>query len=1724
MLAASLGADSPSEEPAPSLDLVFGFSRRQEHWHWLGVAVLAGDGSPRIKGNGAKLGKKALRRLATSPGKKQVTAGKAVAHIDRCLKSGTDPSEIDFSQIQGLSSWEGAALRYALVLLTGSSQLKPTYESASGAHANSRQLPTLWFGIPVHSVRTNGPDLPLEDLYDEPALIRVPNNDESGEKGPDAVTGSPIYEQWLAESCHTVHLAGALLPGTQRTFARGEVLSLVCALAATWSDREATEAIRLCALAYALSLLTGSSRRSVVSAMARLALRPQDQNENWLSAEAFRVRIPHHQAFGKPVPRSQPSLLPTSTEFWLPLPSLIRSALADLGKFGPTISSLTEHGWNAHFELLKQRLEGAAPRFSEARLRHVMPVAIWINSGDTVRTQMISGQLLDHPSAALHYYAFSVRELVQSYLAGIKSWLPDDWGVASPSFGEADEALIGAPNAAICDDALRSAVAALLQSDQRRAKSLDDLVDSYNRLVGITVAMFAAATAHRLTYHLGMLRLGDFILDLPVPRSPGDTADSSTSCALTIFADKLTDNGLVYRVAAVPPMLKKQILELMAAIRNLRGAFASSLYGRRSAESLARIEAGQASLFQVIDRQHRKGQAAAYRVRRFRRRDLRILWPELQIPVEHLRHRFTTIARRNGLVPDDLRRQMGHSIEAVPFGSTDPDSAMEFVRRASGPIEAALRGDGWETIRLNAREDSVPAVPSSSCAEVLHIEEAILGHAARRWARFRHLIGTQRNQRRPEVVAIIDQLTSRSEGEGAGSEPQSVQSSSKRDRIATQLAKSCSEPVMQPEMSKILRTWARSQKRSGRWNAPLPSMSFRKRVEPPLITPAATRAYATASRLLSFAESQDLTSGKDAKSVTSEMLVLAVIELSIRGGLTSADRLLRCIRALGNAQQYGTNSDQVVVPLGEVLQINEASGIQPATSGDKHEAAEGFLLTGVLALLSLGWRSRGIDASSVTAQDLLDACADRVPKTILGDVHPELSALDTVLHVAALARRLTQPGLRSAWEEGRIASRSLDCARASELRSSDWLGPIVVVPEDVRPSSGGTGPNVKVATGDAAFLRWMRGFVHERIRQKGGAMSHSRIADAIEKKLTGAGGCSGTASVLVRVVVQWLRRPESRKQLRLRSIYTYLVAILEPMLRQIGSNDLVRLDAESLEDIVTRIVLSARVKNRERVLRVMQEVLAEVETLGGARLEEAAIADLLPTFVAPAFPYLITAKEHDNARVQLQHWKEGAANRFVEASSDRMNLQDCAGALRLLPCSRYGLRAGEGMSRRREDFIATPDGLTLLVRPRRSNPLKTLSSSRAIDLLDLCPEETLEYQRWLSAGHDGNCRRHADRRSLVTPGGLELGNEDAIRLTRAALSIAVRGDGSRYHAGRHAISCSALVNIMPQHFGVHSYRALGVPPFLAQLSALPSSIQLQAVARVLGQATPLTTLTHYAHLIGYLEGSDRGWPLPMTQGLSAIALIRHGALRTMLSRAKIKARNATPHSLIDLLGIQAPSVPLPNGSREFVPSLSLPTALRSKKSVGSYQLIGELLIGIASGDSVQAVMSEYGLSDEYFDVVVNETLVLQEQYRYQLLLRNRLGVVESAGRIPRINGVKDILKRCDLQAAEFPQDWEFFANALESQTRLDGSVLITTSHRQECVSKTMGVILGKEVITSKLQDGRLRLDHDVKVEAGAVRGRKRSVIAFSFFVVLLVRRLRDRHQPVVAPSPPLAVA
>uniref|UniRef100_M4C646 Uncharacterized protein n=1 Tax=Hyaloperonospora arabidopsidis (strain Emoy2) TaxID=559515 RepID=M4C646_HYAAE len=309
-----------------------------------------------------------------------------------------------------------------------------------------------------------------------------------------------------------------------------------------------------------------------------------------------------------------------------------------------------------------------------------------MRTADIIKAQILTGQLLDHPSAALHYYAFELGELTATYRESVAPWVSSAWRFAEEdSTLEGAGALIGAPRAAIADSAVKAAIKNLADRCHHtlaeRENDLHSLILAYNEFVTYAASIFAEATANRLTYHLGLLGRRDFILPDRSERPVGAYADGN---ALVVFTDKHSDHGLSFRAAAIPPVAVQQILALLDFVAYLAARLLDFSGGREASRGLQRILAGDRALFQKFKRVDSVPGELGYRLVRYKRRDFAELWPEIPVPAEHLRHRFTTVARRCGMNPSDIRIQMGHSMDFVPFGATDPDSPAE-VRQPSCP-------------------------------------------------------------------------------------------------------------------------------------------------------------------------------------------------------------------------------------------------------------------------------------------------------------------------------------------------------------------------------------------------------------------------------------------------------------------------------------------------------------------------------------------------------------------------------------------------------------------------------------------------------------------------------------------------------------------------------------------------------------------------------------------------------------------------------------------------------------------------------------------------------------------------------------------------------------------------------------------------------------------------------------------------------------------------------
>lgn len=1678
------------EDGGPDLELVLALASRPQHWRWMGIALLAlpsvaGRLGPAVR----KLGMKGLRRLFAMSGRVPVGLGDAIASTERQLLDGTPPQDIDFSEYAAsFKSWQGDGLRFALAVLGHVNRpavkvpIAPTgRQVSSGSTHRSSSAPALAGYL---ASRSNLPDLPLADIREVPAFAEVPRSgdDQAGWTSKD-FGDSLIYENWVAGRCIDLHLAGALIPGTDRAYTRGEVLSLGERLEQVMVSAGRDTLLYLTALSYSISLVTAQPRQSVVGAMARLATgRTDSPVAAWLEQGRFHVRVPASGEFGK-VPKSAVEVyLPCLQDFWLPLPAVLAERLADLGRHDQEVWSYSQEGWDIHFDRLKSHLKASTARFSEVRLRNVLPVAIWMRAADIVKAQIITGQLLDHPGAALHYYAFLLRELEETYRESIAPWLPTAWGFQEEEgkTGTSDQ-LVGAPRASIADSALKSAIDTLTRRCERGLvhgdNDLHGLVRAYNAMVTLTVGMFAEAVANRLTFHLGFLCRRDFVLPSRDERRTGGGYAGSNG--LVVFTDKHSDHGLSFRAAALPSVVVQQLLALLDFTAYLATRFLDFPDRRETSRALQRILSGDRAIFQRFKLVDEASQERGYRLVRFKRRDFANLWPELPIPVEHLRHRFTTVARQSGVSPADIRIQMGHSVDFIPFGAADPESPLEFVKRIAPCLNEALEREGWRAIGVSSF-DNAPDLAPLAAGEVLRLDALLQKRLDRRWGRYRQVIARESSHFRAEFQAASAAI-----GEGRAVSGSAVLSAGDVSSIERKLRKQYADTGRWPAVSQAFRIWVRQEVASGNIRASIPRTTFYRGMQAPVITPAVTRAYHSACALLQVAEQLDTSFPRgELKSefgATKNQLAVAVVELSVRAGLTRSDRLLDGIQALVSADSYDDRADRIVVRIAipAAVQLGAAS---PSASHENY--SEGFVLTASAALLALSWKAKFGPTKIRFAEDSVRKAVGVL--LVSGKVDKstrQTPTLEGILAVAALARRLTVAGVRSAFEEGRIRSRSFDPFRQRVLREGTWQS--LSAPSAV---GGKDGSHAVVYAGSAGggdkeFVLEMRRKLHHWLRLSK-KLTHDEIAGRLESSLSVAPASGGTSAVFVRLVVQWLRGDQLAWRRRSSTVYTYLTLLVTPIFASLDGRDLLQLDAEEIEEIVQRIFFSKRVGNHQRMQMILGHFLRVIEELGGARLEDDPFSEWESAGGGDqAKPYCLSVAEQKHTMSQLDHWRDVSSSVRGSAHEATFRPSNISMARYLFTCAQMGMRVGESESRLKTDLLQVRDGWVLMVRPRRRSPLKTLASYRALTL-----------ENHLS---ESDAQVILDTFSGMKDSESKLAVSDAANVASAALQAIAQKDSARLQACRHAVACAGFQAIWKKG---DTYLGLPEPKWLAAFSDHPPAIQLLALARTLGHATPITTLSHYVHLLGYGLEQDEGWPVPEGRGYAAIALMSHGAFRTRLSRAKKGFDTATVGEMIAVLGLTMSSVSRTH-SDVFEPQ-GIP-AVSARRSSMQHQQLGRLLLDIAEGASAAALLAEHGVDMRGRNDLAEEILILQEHYRYHLFDED----LKVRARVPRWNSLQHFISRCDVVSRDESR-WDAFLAVLKRQTRLSsqlrirgGDLITTTQEILESIFHVRATLVteGKDTFSGP----------SVLFRQGEVEGLAKAPIVFTYFVVLLANRLNE---------------
>lgn len=206
---------------------------------------------------------------------------------------------------------------------------------------------------------------------------------------------------------------------------------------------------------------------------------------------------------------------------------------------------------------------------------------------------------------------------------------------------------------------------------------------------------------------------------------------------------------------------------------------------------------------------------------------------------------------------------------------------------------------------------------------------------------------------------------------------------------------------------------------------------------------------------------------------------------------------------------------------------------------------------------------------------------------------------------------------------------------------------------------------------------------------------------------------------------------------------------------------------------------------------------------------------------------------------------------------DALDDERLAGAFVLIACARFGLRLGEAVGLHRSDWLDTAEAVVVLVRSNATRGLKTHRSKRQVPLVEpLNPMERAVIDevmnRWLHR-HGKN----SNNPLLSDPGAdtFEARKGSIGAMLLPLIKSVTLNDVSTIHHLRHSYA-NRVVALLTGH---PAYRRLGGTDEqslharkLLLARSLADRRTLWAVARLLGHASPATTITSYLHCFDWL--------------------------------------------------------------------------------------------------------------------------------------------------------------------------------------------------------------------------------------------------------------------------------
>ncbi|WP_038055787.1 hypothetical protein [Thioalkalivibrio sp. ALJ9] len=484
--------------------------------------------------------------------------------------------------------------------------------------------------------------------------------------------------------------------------------------------------------------------------------------------------------------------------------------------------------------------------------------------------------------------------------------------------------------------------------------------------------------------------------------------------------------------------------------------------------------------------------------------------------------------------------------------------------------------------------------------------------------------------------------------------------------------------------------------------------------------------------------------------------------------------------------------------------------------------------------------------------------------------------LKQICWTASMARRLTAPGNRAAWERGALKVTGPRSDRLLAMITGLRVTPPV---EPDLPTAGRTPSRVRTGAGPfddfvsmrIAIRRWRDDQVPHRVQ------AVIKAAD----QLTSISPAGSIPLLLARAIRHHMTTAKRARKIRASTTYQY-VTQLSNAVELAFVSDPSEDPRDSTELILTHVCSDLRKMkpvawvlrhNRDHPEDIPREVQALLADAGELGITNARAGDP------------ITGPESERI---LEFLTPAPSLQLPERMNPAPRVIHYAATLQ----ATYMLRTGELTTLTTDAHLITPHRSCLWVHPRRHQKLKSVASKRLVtNSLDIEKRREMDDLYTRMTGPEAEPSAARDLLPIPqnrTPLDWQRHYHSTFSHVGAQLFESDGPPPFRCHSYRHSYATHAGYAILPSHFpGLELHLPRDSSP-TATVSRLSLRAQYRYISRQLGHGHPCTTLEHYDHSIPLMTDVSHGWSEPSNRLLAALVGRSPGAL----SQAMLRKRRA----------------------------------------------------------------------------------------------------------------------------------------------------------------------------------------------------------------------------------------